>query len=355
MSDVDTGMDTGGDATPMSSISDAFDKVFPEDEGATENILAPADEEPEGDDDDAPAVAADADADAEPDPESDPKAPAKDAEADSDKKDTDTDPDSDKFATPPQRLSEDAKAEWAQVPVGVRAEVSRAVDEMEKGIEKYRDDAGKYDEFREIHEAIEANGQKAGDVIAHYRGMEEMLAADPMRGLDTICRNLGSDLRTVAAQVMGQTVDQTAQQQNTVVNELQQQIRQLESKITGISDQSVQDIEARTMADIDSFATGHEHFDAVSDDMTLLIDTGKADTIQAAYDLAVRINNLSAAASEAPAQASEAEPSADPKRGGNLSIDGAPVNGTAPAGAKPKRSKSLPDALENAFKEAGVR
>lgn len=367
MSDTDTAPDTSTDASAMGSIADAFDKVFPDDDGSEDILSAPEPEDaPEPDDTETAPSDAVGTGEGTPDPsgsdetpvptdEGDKKAPKKDEPEPDPEPIAADDADSDKFATPPQRLSEEAKSAWAQVPVGVRAEVTRAMGEMETGIEKYRDDAEKYDEFREVGEAIEANGQKVGDVISHYRGIEEMLAADPLRGLDTICRNLGSDLRTVAAQVLGQTVDQTAQQQNTVVNELQQQIQALQGQITGITTQSAQDIEARTMADIDAFAAGNEHFEAVSDDMTLLIDTGKADTIQNAYDMAVRINNLSSAASNAAPVASDAKADAEPKRDGNLSIDGAPVNGTAPAGAKPKRSKDLPHALSKAFDEAGIR
>jgi len=257
------------------------------------------------------------------------------------------------FGDAPPRFSPDAKAAWKDAPEPVRAEITRAVKELEGGIEQYRQ---AYEPFRDFHKQLQDNGQTFQEVLQHYTGIEDMLRQDPMQGLDRICRNMGTDLRTVAAHVMNQPADQQASQTSAVIHQLEQKIAGLEKQLGGVS----QNIETqhRTAAEkeIAAFASapGHERFDELADDIAFLVESGRASDLDQAYELAARLNPAPQAANPAPSnpgQEEKPDPKADLEaqtRKGSLSVAGSPASGSNPGTVK-KPAKTAAEAVDRAF------
>lgn len=255
------------------------------------------------------------------------------------------------FNDAPARFSADAKAQWATAPEAVRAEATRAIKELEGGIEQYRQT---FEPYREFDKQLKTNGQTFKEVFDHYTGIEAMLAKDPLGGLERICQNMGLSLRQVASHVMGQPADQQATQQEGVIRELRNQIANLEKQIGGVSTTIQSEREQKTLDQVVAFASdpAHARFDELSNDIAFFIQNGRAKDLKEAYDLAERLNPAPQPA--APAPAAPAAQTADPAhtRKGQLSTTGAPSSGSNPANRKPPASAR--DAIDRAFANVGI-
>lgn len=259
-------------------------------------------------------------------------------------------PEADTFASPPGRFSADAKQAWADAPLPVRAEIDRAIKELESGIEKHRT---AFEPFKDFAAELEKNGQTFQQVLGHYRGIENLLAQDPVRGLDQICHNLGTSLRQVAEKVMGQTPDQNAATYEAHIRDLNGKMANLEKQVHGVSTSVQADREAEITRQITDFATQNPRFTELENDIATLLELRKGMTLQAAYDEAARLNPLPADVQPAPAPAAQAETKPKPAQPGkgSLSLSGAPGSGSNP-GSKP--SGSTRQALDAAFAAAGL-
>jgi len=253
-----------------------------------------------------------------------------------------------KFADPPSRFSPDAKAAWATAPDPVKAEITRAVSELEGGIEQYKQ---AYEPFREFAENLKSNGQDFQNVIAHYTGIEQKLANDPIGGLDQICQNMGLTLRQVAEHVSGQTPDQHAGKQEATINELRNELATIKQELGGVSTTIKSQTEAQTLKEIETFAADKPRFDELSNDVAFFLSNGRAQDLQEAYNLAERLNPTPQVETPAPvAQATQTTETAQTRKG-KLSTTGAPSSGSNPANRKPPSSAR--DAVAARMAEAG--
>jgi hypothetical protein len=100
---------------------------------------------------------------------------------------------------PPSRFSAEAKAAWDTAPEALRAEVSRMEKEFAAGFAKYKTAAERDASLAEFHGMASRSGKNLRDVVANYAAMENQLRADPIKGLEIICQNVGLSLREVAA------------------------------------------------------------------------------------------------------------------------------------------------------------
>lgn len=252
----------------------------------------------------------------------------------------------------PSRFSPDAKAAWSAVPDPVKAEVNRAFKELEGGIQKYQAD---FEPYKEIDRQLKANGQTFQEVFEHYTGIEQVLAENPLKGLDQICRNMGMSLKQVAAHVMGQPVDQQTQQQDGYVNELKAEIAALKKEVGGVTTTIRSQQEGNLLKEIDAFAAKPENsrFDELSNDIVFFLNSGRTKDLAEAYRLADRLNPApQAQASTIAAPAAVTQTATSQTRKGQLSPSGAPAPGSNPAARTPPASAR--DALDRAFAVTGL-
>lgn len=258
-------------------------------------------------------------------------------------------PEASRLSEPPSRFSPDAKAAWATAPEPVKAEINRAVTELEAGIEQHRQ---AFEPYREFDQNLKANGQDFKTVIAHYTGIEQKLAKDPIGGLEQICQNMGISLRQVAEHISGQTPDQNASQQDAVMRELRNEIATLKQELGGVSTTIKSQTEAQTLKEIESFAADKPRFDELANDVAFFLSTQKAANLQEAYELAERLNPAPQAAAPAPVAQATPQPETAQTRKGQLSTTGAPSSGSNPQTRKPPSSAR--DAVKNAFATMGI-
>ncbi|MEN1729440.1 MAG: hypothetical protein AAGJ52_13470 [Pseudomonadota bacterium] len=244
----------------------------------------------------------------------------------------------------PTRFSADAKAEWEKTPGPVKAETQRAIKEMEAGLQQYQQTVEPLKPWLEM-----ANNDPAvlSNAMQRYHNLEMLIQQDTAKGLDQICRNLGTSLQEVAAKVAGQTPEQQNTQQADYVRSLEQKIQALEGQVTGVS-KTVQDQQLSSVQEqINQFAAQPENarFEELSDTIVELLQSGMAADLPDAYRKAALLN---------PA-ASEPDPTPDPAaqtRKAELSVQGAPSSGSNPANRQ--RSASTNEAVRRAFAETGI-
>lgn len=256
------------------------------------------------------------------------------------------------FAEAPSRFSPDAKAAWATAPEPVKAEVTRAIKELEGGIQQYQQ---AFEPYKDFDKQLKATGQTFKEVFDHYTGIENLLAQDPIKGLDTICRNLGLSIEQVAAHVLGQPQDQQRTQTDTYINELKSEIADLKKQIGGVTTTIQSQQEKALLDQIDAFAAdpAHGRFDELSETITKLLTNGMAPNLEEAYTMADRLNPAPVVAPPVPAAPAAQQQTASPQtRKGQLSPSGAPASGSNPASRKPPESPR--DALQRAFASVGI-
>lgn len=245
----------------------------------------------------------------------------------------------------PSRFSNDAKAAWETSPEPVKAEVHRAIRELEQGYEKHRTDAEAFNEVREYDELAKSVGTTMKAAMTNYVGIERLLAQNPIAGFQRIAQNMGLDLHQIAAAIVGQSPDQVRVHQDTTIAELRKQITELQQAVSGTSTYIKDQRENAVLDEINAFAADPEHarFEELSDDIAFFLQTKKAKNLGEAYDLAVRLN-------PAPVASPAPDLSAQTRKG-TKSVSGAPSAGSDPATRKP--STSIKDSLRRAASQAG--
>jgi hypothetical protein len=353
---------TPPEPTPMDAVSRAFDAVEAMDKGEPEKPAA----KPEGE---APAEGArernpDGTFKAKaPDPA---KADGEDAEkalADANKgadKDAEKKPDADTalkaddgFTEPPSRFSADAKAAWKDAPAPVRAEVHRAVKELEAGVEKYRNDAQAFDQIRDFDTLARQHNTSIRTALENYTNLERTIASDPIKGLQAVCDYAGVSLRDVAAHVMGQAPDANASQQDATIRELRQHITSLEQKLDGVSTSISEQKNSAVLKDVEAFAAANPRFDELSEEISRQIKGGF--DLAEAYRRAELLNPVPQATQAEADAAVQPAPKPDPSaqtRKGSLSVTGSPGAGSDPGNRTPPSSAH--DALDRAFGQLGI-
>jgi len=192
--------------TPMNSIDRAFAKLEEEGQaGSEKSEPEAADQKPETDDtsrqrdEKGRFVAQEKAEEGEQPKEGQKSEPEK--QDDQDKTET-------KFSDAPERFSPEAKEAWKEAPEAVRAEVHRAVNELQQGLEKYKGDATEWQALSEFDQLAKQHNTTVKDALTNYVNADTIMARDPIRGLQHICGMYGLSLNDVAAHILNQTPDQ---------------------------------------------------------------------------------------------------------------------------------------------------
>lgn len=255
----------------------------------------------------------------------------------------------------PARFSPDAKAAWATAPEPVKAEIKRAITELEGGLAQYKE---RWEPLKDFADMAERSGTTLHDAFGRYVQMEQALRNNPAQGLEAVLGNMGLTPQQYAEYIMqtqGEAPDQQATMQDKIINDLTAKLSAMEQKFGTIE----QTIEQQQMAQINqyiaAFEKDHPRVNELGTLIEKLISGNVATTLEEAYEMADRLNPAPAAATpQTDAQAVPAQPKIDPAqtRKGQLSISGAPSSGSNPMNKKPPGSNRA--AVDNAFAALGI-
>lgn len=212
----------------------------------------------------------------------------------------------------PARFAAEAKAAWAQAAPALRAEVSRAIGELEAGMQRHQAALAPLRSYIDMAGGPEALAQAA----QRYVGIEQMLARDPIQGLSVIANNLGTDLRTIAAKVLGQP----APDGSAETGQLRQQLQLAQAELAKFRQEKAQTVTQT----VQQFADSHPRFEELSGVIKWALETKLAPDLPSAYEYAERLRPAPAAAPAAPPAAAAAPAQQPQTPPANLSIDGGP-------------------------------
>lgn len=248
----------------------------------------------------------------------------------------------------PARFNENGKKDWATVPESVKEEVHRAISENEKGIQKHKEAADRYELVKEYDELARKNGREGvHESLKQIREIEQTFERNPIEGLKKITDHFGLNLQAVAAHIMGENPNQQVQEAHGKISELQRENASLRAQL-----------EAPRI--VEEFFTNHEDAKNHSERLAFLLDKGIVPDLETAYEYVQQFfptsnvgttqNGQTLTPSES-AQAHTQAPALNPA--GSKSVSGAPTGGISPA-AKHPVPKNNREALQRAMARANA-
>jgi hypothetical protein len=257
---------------------------------------------------------------------------------------------------PPERFSPDAKEVWADTPEPVQHEVSRAMDELNKGLEKYREAAEDYEEFREFHDILKKNGQQFQAVLGNYIGIENLLKKNAYEGMDRIAQNFGTSLREMASNLMQQPLEPREQHYINQIRMLNNTVKQMSETIQRRQALDQQEALNKATAKFEAFAKANPEMNDSNfqDEVSFFYRTGKADTLEEAFTMAAKqlgVEKQPVITAPAEVKADDAEqPKAQTHR--VRSQNGSPRRGSNPR--KRGSASTVTQSIDDAFSRVGI-
>ena len=256
----------------------------------------------------------------------------------------------------PKTWRPEAAAKWASLPPEVQAEVAKREEDIFRGLESYKVDAGFGKSVKSVLDPylpilkqynIDPIQQVSGLMQAHYT-----LATGTAEQKQAMFSKLASDYG-VALQPPGE-----APYVDPQVAALQQKLLALESNVQGREAREAAQSRQQLSTEINTFAAdpAHPHFDEVASDIAAILKNGYAKNLQDAYEKAIWANPATRAKEQARlttealanAQKSAGEKLQAAKRAASANVKSSskPASGTATLG-------SIDDTLQSAL--AGIK
>jgi hypothetical protein len=227
-----------------------------------------------------------------------------------------------------------AKEKWAEAPEEVRGEFYRALENFEKGKQEYQEDREFRKGIRDFEEMAKQAGVPFKDAIKNYVEIDQLVAANPVAGIQRILAAQNIDLVQFAQHVLGQAQQDQANPGMAQARALQTQVQQLQQQLQQMSQMTAQQQqEAQRQQVVKSveetviapFKQTHDRYEELQPDIAFFLNSGKIPSnlsaqqrLEEAYYMAERIN-------PAPSSPRNAQRPINPA--GEKSIKGSLTNG----------------------------
>ena len=247
----------------------------------------------------------------------------------------------------PHGWSPAAKAAYAALPPEVQESVAVREQQINRGFAKLQEFKG----LEPYAEMARASGTNLREAFDRYKAAEDALEQDFIGGTVQLCEMYGIHpmqlAQTIANQFSGQ--QQALQQLDPQTALLARQLRDTQEAVRTLTSERQRQEQDAINGELSSFAQEALYFEDVRADMADLIRTGKADTLEEAYDKACwmhpQIRDLLIKEQIAP-QNTQARVSQARRASGSLKT-GAP-SGSSGGGS----STSIRDALAEAWDQS---
>lgn len=261
---------------------------------------------------------------------------------------------------PPARFLPKEREQWANVPHVVKSAVERLAKEHEAEISQYRESHENWQKLSKFDEMAKQHKTSVSDALERYTALDGLLSSNPIEGIRQILATRGITPEQYANHVLSNPDAHRAPspqaQPDPAIQQFSSKVEQLEATIESMRH------EQAAASIIEPFRAANPRYDELQDDIALFLQSGKIpaslspiERLEAAYDMAERINPLSVSALQEPkldTVAAKPDHSAD-AADGRKSIRGAPTSGQT---GEPKWvPKSNREALERAFAQSGRR
>lgn len=246
-------------------------------------------------------------------------------------------------AAAPKTWRKEAAAEWAKLPPSVQAEIHKREEDMYKGLETYKVDAGIGNNFKTLMTPHLEHLQKAGvnvyeeinGLLGYAQTMRFGTQQEKMDVLSGLASEYGIDLLDLAEH------SPSTLPTDPTIKALQKQISELQSSRNQDESRQQDQLRRDAQAKIDAFRADpkHEHFDIVEKEMGALIAAGLAADMDEAYAKAVKLNPITVAkdlarqTAEAQRKSQEKVDKAKKLQSTHLKTNARPGSATTPLGS----------------------
>ncbi len=230
--------------------------------------------------------------------------------------------------TPPTSWSADAKAVWASLPAAVQQAAFKREQEMVDGQRQWSEQRQTVERtLAPLHELSQQNGINWQDGLNRLLNVENQLR-NPQTAPQMIAQMAQAYGVDLAALVNGNPQPQRQQPQfdpNQLISQAREEARR--ETQTLLQDQAINSqVQQFAAANGPDGKPVHPHFETVKQDMGLLLQSGKAQTMQEAYDKAVWL--YPETRPQPQIQVNSQQQVQKAKRA-SVSVNGAPQNGQA--------------------------
>jgi hypothetical protein len=266
-------------------------------------------------------------------------------------------PENTPFREPPQRMSEQAKAEWHATPESVRGDMHRMHQEFGNAYNQLKPISDAYQPIARFDRMAREHGTTLERALTNYTNMENKLRQDVVGGLDVIVNNLGLKgpngekigLRDIAYHVLSQSPEQLQQvQMGNQQTAASHQIGALHQEIQGLK-QALQQMHTQqqftyTSAQVDHFAASHPR----TDELAALIKS----EIELGFDLETAYRRAELLKPATQADQTRGTSTSAQTRPADRSISGSPGGVVASAASSRRSDKPVGrrEAIANAIK-----
>lgn len=242
----------------------------------------------------------------------------------------------------PSSWKRDIAAKWQELPAEVKKEINRRESDYHKGIEQYKQYAG--------------IGRDIEQVLAPHMDTIEKLGVHPLEAVGALL-NADKQLRTGTPEQKAQLLGQLAQEYGIDLKQVQppppidpavMQLRKQNQQLQRFQQSVIEQQNAHLSSEIERFRTdpANVHFESVRDDMIVLLQANKANSLQDAYDKAVWMRpDIRKSLVEQQRTEAEQKARAARAKSANVGIKGS----SAKTGSTLKSDASLRDTLTAAF------
>lgn len=200
--------------------------------------------------------------------------------------------------TPPNTWKKEVTAEWAKIPEGVRQEIHRREADFHKGIGQYKDAAGfgaqMAQELLPYQQTLNERGIHPREVVKTLGNAWNTLVTGSQEQKHALLLQIAKDygINIAAPSAEAQQPAAGATQDDPRLAAALQRIDKLEGHLSTQERQRAEAEFATHVEKVTAFGADpkHPHFALVRDDMSALIETGRATELQDAYDKAIWVN-----------------------------------------------------------------
>lgn len=238
---------------------------------------------------------------------------------------------------PPARFLPKEREAWGNVPNVVKSAIDRLAKEHETEVTQYRESHENWQKLSKFDEMAKQHKTTVSDALERYTALDGLLSSNPIEAIRQIMATRGITPEQYANHVLSNPEAHRAPAPQAAPDPI---VQQMNSKVETLQAQLEEMRNAQAAASIiEPFRAANPRYDELQDDIALFLQSGKIPAsltplqkLEAAYDMAVRINPTSAVeVSQVRNEAPAAAPASPAKQldAGTKSIRGAP-NGQDP-------------------------
>ena len=234
---------------------------------------------------------------------------------------------------PPARFLPKEREAWGNVPNVVKSAIDRIAKEHETEVSQYRESHENWQKLSKFDEMAKQHKTSVSDALERYTALDGLLSSNPIEGIRQILATRGITPEQYANHVISNP-DLHKQQAappapDPMVRQMSSKVEQLEAQLANMRHEQA----ASTI--IEPFRAANPRYDELQDHIAYFLQgplipasLTPQEKLEAAYDMAVRINPTSGAVTSQAREAPAADTASPAKLdAGKKSIRGAPDDG----------------------------